>query len=146
MQKTNTVDLTHNLKAMQQKKLINFRFIGLLLIAFLLQHFSFASLQQTFGFLNTSSEITQSSFLEKSGASRHDNELDIFIEVESEDEDEVHHQALYFNGFTSENNSFKALHYSGFIHTLYLRLATTNLHKVEPPLFLLYHSWKSHLA
>lgn len=127
-------------------KTINFRFFGLLCITFLLQHLSFATLQNTFGFANLNSNITQNSYFEKGSAHHHDSEIDLFIEVESEDEDEVHNEHVNCKGCFCSNSTFNAFQYAGAINTLYLRLVLINQHKVELPFFVLYHSWKSHLA
>jgi hypothetical protein len=146
MQKKNTAVIMQLMKSMQHKKWINFRFIGLLCIAFLLQHLSFATLQNSFGFKNLNSGIAQNSYFEKGSTNHHDSELELFIEDASEEEDEVHSEQIVYNGYLSGNQTFNALHYTDAINTLYLRLASTNQHKVDLPFFLLYHSWKSHLA
>jgi hypothetical protein len=83
-----------HIKGIYQKKWINFRFIGLLCIAFLLQHLSFATLQNSFGFKNLNSGIAQNRYFEKSSTNQHDSELELFMEDTSEDEYEVHNDQI----------------------------------------------------
>lgn len=146
MQKTNSVEKMHLMNGMQHMKSTNFRFISMLLIAFLLQHFSFATLQNSLGFSNLNSGTVLNSYFEKGTFAHQNSQLDIFIESESEDEDELHNMPVYLKGFISNHSDFKSLHYTGFINTLYLRLASSNLLKVELPYFILYHAWKSDLS
>jgi hypothetical protein len=147
MQKENAAIIMHLMKSMQYKKWINFRFIGLLCIAFLFQHLSFATLQNSFGFKNLNSGIAQNSYFEKGSTNHHDSELELFIEdVSEEEEDEAQNDQVVCNGYFSGNQTFNALNYTDAINTLYLRLASTNQHQVDLPFFVLYHSWKSHLA
>lgn len=146
MQKKNTAVIMQLMKSMQHKKWINLRFIGLLCIAFLLQHLSFATLQNSLGFKNLNSGIAQNSYFEKGNTSHHDSELELFIEDASEEEDEVHNEQVAYNGYYYGNQTFNALHFTDAINTLYLRLASINQHRVDLPFFVLYHSWKSHLA
>ena len=134
------------MKSIQHEKWINFRFIGLLCIAFLLQHLSFATLQNSFGFKNLNSGIAQNRYFEKSSTNQHDSELELFIEDTSEDEDEVHNEQIVYSRFFCGKQRFNVLHYNASINTLYLRLASTNQHKVDLPFFILFHSWKSDLA
>ena len=148
MQKTNSVEKSRHMKGIQHMKTINFRFISILLIAFLLQHFSFAALQTALDFSNLNSGTVLNSYFEKGTVAHQNNQLDIFIisESEDEDEDEVHHEPVYLKGFISNKSHFKSIHYTEFINTLYLRLASTNLLKVELPFVILYHAWKSDLS
>lgn len=133
MQKKNTV-----------KIMINFRFITLLFIAFLLQHFSFATLQNNFGFNIPNAGIVQNNCFEKESPKQQGSVLEIFAEVA--DEDEVHNEQDFYQDFNSSNQTSNAEHYSNAINTLYLSLASSNQHKVDLPFFILFHSWKSDLA
>ncbi|MEY4057945.1 MAG: hypothetical protein EBU05_03530 [Chitinophagia bacterium] len=135
MQKKNTV-----------KIMVNFRFIGLLTIAFLLQHFSFAGLQNNFGFNHLNAGIVQNNYFEKGSPNQQGSALEIFAEVADEDEDEVHNEQDFYQVTNSSNQSSNAQHYSNAINTLYLSLASSNQHKVDVPFFILFHSWKSYLA
>lgn len=135
MQKKNTV-----------KIMFNFRFIGLLCIAFLLQHFSFATFQNNLGFNHLNSGIAQNNYFEKSSTNQHDSEFEVFIEIASEDEDEIHNEQVVYSELFSHKQHFNDLLYSAAINTLYLRLVSTNQHKVDVPFFILFHSWKSYLA
>jgi hypothetical protein len=146
MQKDFLMAILVHIKSIYQKKWINFRFIGLLCIAFLLQHLSFATLQNSFGFKNLNSGIAQNRYFEKSSTNQHDGELELFMEDTSEDEDEVHNEQIVYSRFFCGKQSFNVLHYNASINTLYLRLASTNQHKVDLPFFILFHSWKSDLA
>ena len=135
MQKKNTV-----------KIMVNFRFIGLLCFAFLLQHFSFAILQNKFGFNILNTGIFQNNYFEKGSPKQQGSALEIFAEVADEDEDEVAIEQDFYQVFNSGNQSSNAEHYSNAINTLYLSLASCNQHKVDLPFFILFHSWKSDLA
>ena len=128
------------------KIMVNFRFIGLLCFAFLLQHFSFAGLQNNVGFSHLNDDIHQNSYFEKDSAHPQDGALDIFAEVTTEDEDEVHNDQDFYKDYNSYKQTSNAQHYSNAIHILYLRLASTNQHQVDLPFFILFHSWKSDLA
>ncbi|HJV18914.1 MAG TPA: hypothetical protein VJ552_03455 [Sediminibacterium sp.] len=136
----------HSMKVMFQRASISFRLITLLFIAALLQHFAFATLQSTSGFSHAYSWGTQTSYYEKGTIPHHDSQLDLFIEVESNDEDEIHNTQVHLNSSIAKSYTFEAFHYTYFINTLYLRLVSSNRHKVEPPYFVLYHSWKSDLS
>lgn len=131
---------------MQGKKLINFRFIVLLCIAFLFQHLSITTQQKTGVFSNQHYGVTQNNNFEKGTTQDHSPQLQLFEEAESEDEDDIHNEQEICNGFISSNQNFNTLQYTGAINTLYLRLAFKHHHKVDLPFFILYHSWKSHLA
>jgi hypothetical protein len=146
MQKTNTEGLRRYTKGIYHKTLVNFRFIALLILACLVQQFSFATQENTFHLTNLSAENLINSYYEKGTAEHHESQLDLFIEAESEDEDEVHNEQVYLNGILPKNQTCNTLQYNHYINTLFLRLASTNLHKVELPYFILYHSWKSHLS
>ena len=146
MQKKNTGVIMQLIKSMQYEKWINFRFIGLLFVAFLLQHLSFATLQKSYGVNNPNSCTVQNSYFEKSNSNQHDYELAFFIEVASEDEDEIQNEQVVHSELFSDNQSFNALHYSTATNTLFLRLASSIQHKVDLPFFILFHSWKSDLA
>ena len=135
MQKKNTV-----------KIMVNFRVIGLLLFICLLQHFSFATLQNRFGLNDLNSGIVQNSYSEKESAHHHDSALEIFAEITTEDEDEVHNEHGFYKMFNSGKQIFNMEHFSNAIHILYLSLASTNQRKVDLPFFILFHSWKSDLA
>lgn len=146
MQKKNTSFIMQLMKSMQHEKWINFRFIGLLFIAFMLQHLSFATLQNSFGLKKLKSGITQDIYFEKSTTNHNASELDLFIEDSSEDEDEIHNEHVVYSEIFYCKLSINILHYTASINTLYLRLASSNLNKVDIPFFVRYHSWKSHLA
>ena len=128
------------------KIMVNFRFISLLTIAFLLQHFSFASLQNNFGFNHLNADIVQNNYFEKGNPKQQDSALEMFAEVADEDEDEVNNEQDFYQVINSNNQSSNAQHYSNAINTLYLSLASNIQHKVDLPFFILFHSWKSDLA
>jgi hypothetical protein len=146
MQKEQITEILHTRKGMNQLKTINFRFIGLLCFAFLLQQLSFATLQNNFQFNHHNQSILQNSYFEKDNANHQDSKLELFTEVVAEDEDEVHNEQGVNKVFNSNKQIFNIEHYSNAIHILYLSLATTNQHKVDLPFFILFHSWKSHLV
>jgi hypothetical protein len=146
MHQKNNVLIKRHMKSAQLKKLINFRFFVLICIAFLFPQLAFTTQQKTVGFTNLSSGISQINYFEKGTTSDQEPQLNLFVEAESEDEDDVHDEQAVCNGYISSIQNFKAVHFTGTINTLYLRLASNNLHKVDLPFFILYHSWKSHLA
>ena len=146
MQKEILMAIWDQLKGIHQKKWINFRFIGLLCFAFLLQQLSFATLQNNFKLNHLNVGILQNSYFEKGNAHHQDNALELYTEVVAEDEDDVHNEQVVYKVFNSVKQSFNIEHYSNAIHILYLSLASTNQHKVDLPFFILFHSWKSHLA
>jgi hypothetical protein len=146
MQKEILMAIWGQLKVIHQKKWINFRFIGLLCFAFLLQQLSFTTLQNNFQSNHLNSGILQNSYFEKGSANHQQSKLELFTEVVTEDEDEVHNEQGVYKVSNSGKQDFNTEHYSNAIHTLYLSLASTNQHKVDLPFFILFHSWKSHLA
>ena len=135
MQKKNTV-----------KIMVNFRFISLLTIAFFLQHFSFAGLQNNFGFNILNTGIVQNNYFEKDNPKQQGSAIEMFAEVADEDEDEVHNEQNFCPVFNFSSQISNAEHYSNAINRLYLSLASNNQHKVDLPFFILFHSWKSDLA
>jgi hypothetical protein len=146
MQKEILMAIWGQLKVIHQKKWINFRFIGLLCFVFLLQQLSFATLQNNFQSNHLNSGILQNSYFEKGSANHQQSKLELFTEVFTEDEDEVHNEQGVYKVSNSGKQDFNTEHYSNAIHTLYLSLVSTNQHKVDLPFFILFHSWKSHLA
>ncbi len=140
------VEIKRHMKSTQLKRLINFRFIVLLCIAFLFQHLSFDTLQNSFGFTDLRSELTHNNYFETGTTDQQDPQISLFVEAESEDEDDVHDEQEHVNGFIASYQIFNVFHYSNVINTLSKRLASNNQHKVDLPFFILYHSWKSHLA
>lgn len=146
MQKAHITEILNIRKGMKQLKPINFRFLGLLCFAFLLQHFALATLQNNFQFNHLNQSIFQNSYFEKDKANHQDSKLELFTEVVAEDEDEVHNEQAGNKVFNSNKQFFNIEHYSNAIHILYLSLATNNQHKVDLPFFILFHSWKSHLV
>ena len=146
MQKEILMAIWGQLKGIHQKKWINFHFIGLLCFAFLLQQLSFATLQNNFQSNHLNSGILQNSYFEKGSANHQQSKLELFTEVVTEDEDEVHNEQGVYKVSNSGKQDFNTEHYSNAIHTLYLSLVSTNQHKVDLPFFILFHSWKSHLA
>ena len=127
--------------------MFNFRFIGLLCIAFLMQHFSFATFQNNFGFNHLNSGIAKNIYFEKDCTRHQNSALEIFVEATAEEEeDELHNEQVVYSGLFSNKQRFNDLPYSAAINTLYLSLASTNQHKVDVPFFILFHSWKSYLA
>ena len=127
-------------------KWINSRFIGLLCVAFFLQHFSYATLQNNYVLNIFRSEAKVNNYIEKAASEIPNFDISVFEEVESEDEDEIQNEQVVYSEFFSDNQSFNALHYSTVTNTLFLRLASTIQHKVDLPFFILFHSWKSDLA
>lgn len=127
-------------------KWINSRFIGLLCVAFFLQHFSYATLQNNYVLNIFRSEAKVNNYIEKAATEIPNFDISVFEEVESEDEDEIQNEQVVYSEFFSDNQSFNALHYSTATNTLFLRLASTIQHKVDLPFFILFHSWKSDLA
>lgn len=146
MQKKHIEVIKRHMKTMQQKKLINFRFIVLICIAFVLPHLAFTTQQKTVGFSSLHAAAVHNNYFEKGTANQQDPQINLFVEAESEDEDDVHDEQAHVNGFIGSYQTFNAFHHSDAINTLYLRLASNNQHKVDLPFFILYHSWKSHLA
>jgi hypothetical protein len=143
----NKVFLTMGL--MEKNKLnkwINTRFIGLLCVAFFLQHFSYATLQNNFTLNNIRSEAKVNNYVEKAASEIPNLDINVFEEVESEDEDDIHNEQNVSNDLISFNQIFNTECYTDVVNTLYLKLASTNQHKVELPFFILYHSWKSELV
>jgi hypothetical protein len=128
------------------KTMVNFRFISLLSIAFFLQHFSFAGLQNNIGLNNLNAGIVQNNYFEQDSTKQQGSILEIFAEVADEDEDEVHNEQNFCPVFNFSSQISNAEHYSNAINTLYLSLASSNQHKVDLPFFILFHSWKSDLA
>lgn len=131
---------------MQSKKMLNFRLVVLLCIAFLFQQVSFATEQNTIGLTNQHYGVTQNNYFEKGSSEHQDLQLHLFVEAESEDEDDVHNKESDCNEFISSCQNSKIYRYTEAINKLSLKLVSTNQHKVDLPFFILYHSWKSHLA
>lgn len=146
MKKNNLVAIGGLLNGLGQKKGINFRFIGLLCIAFLFQHFSYATLQSNFESHSLKSGFTQNKFFEKTASEIPHLQFNVFEEVESEDEDEVHNNQEITNVFLCPKQDIKLVHYTNAINRLFLKLASKNQRKVDLPFFILYHSWKSELV
>lgn len=124
-------------------KKVNLRFIGLLIFISLFQHFSFATFQGTSGLSKPSLGFIQNSSFEKTSLGHHQSQISLLVEFE---EDEVQNEHVYSRSSTSSNCNFNSNHYSVLLNTLYLSLAFANLSKVELPLFVRHHSWKSHLS
>lgn len=131
----------HYSEGLKLMKKVNLRFIGLLIFISLFQHFSFANSQSTPELSISRSDTIQNSYLEKTSVEHHQNQIGLFVEFE---EDEVQNEQVYLRATLTSN--FIANNYSILTNTLYLSLAFANLNKVELPLFVLYHSWKSHLS
>jgi hypothetical protein len=131
---------------MQSKKMLKFRFIVLLCIAFLFQQVSFATEQNTIGLSSQHYGVTQNNYFEKGNTENQEPQLHLFVEAESEDEDDIHNEQVVCNDFISSNQNLTSVHYTDIISKLYLKLASTNQHKVDLPFFILYHCWKSYLA
>jgi hypothetical protein len=131
---------------MQSKKILNYRLIVLLCIAFLFQQVSFATIQNSIGFTNQQNRLVQNNYFQQGSTQHNDFQAHLFVEAESEDEDNLHTEQAIKNTSISSDQNFNALHYTVTINTLYLRLASNHQHKVDLPFFMLYHCWKSHLA
>ena len=138
--------IKRHMKSMQQKKSIDIRFIVLIFIAFLVPNLAFTTQQKTLGFTSFVSGATEIKYFENGTKDHQEPQINLCVEADSEDEDEVEHEQVLCNGFNSSHQNLKEVHYTDAINILYLRLASTHLHKVDIPFFLLYHSWKSHLA
>ena len=121
-------------------------FIALICIAFLVPNLAFTTQQKTLGFTSFGSGVTEIKYFENGTKDHQEPQINLYVEADSEDEDEVEHEQVLCNGFNSSHQNLKEVHYTDAINILYLRLASTHLHKVDIPFFLLYHSWKSHLA
>lgn len=133
----------HHSKGMRLMKKVNLRFIGLLIFISLFQHFSFAPLQSTLGLSKSISGTAQNTHFEKTSVKHQQSQTDLFVEFE---EDELQNEHVYFKASLYTNWNFNSNHFSVLTNTLYLSLAFANLSKVELPLFVRYHSWKSHLS
>lgn len=133
----------HHSKGVKLMKKVNFRFIGLLILISIFQHFSFATLPITPGLSKPSSGTIQSSSFEKTSVEHHQSQIGLFVEFE---EDELQNEQTHLRASISSNCNFNSNHYSELMNTLYLSLAFANLNKVELPFFVLYHSWKSDLS
>jgi hypothetical protein len=141
MQIKNTVKIMHHSKGMKLMKKVNLRFIGLLIFISLFQQFSFPPSPNTPGLSKSISGTTQNAHFEKTSVKHHQSQIGLFVEFE---EDEVQNEQVYLRAALTSN--FIANNYSVLLNTLYLRLAFASLSKVELPLFVRYHSWKSHLS
>jgi hypothetical protein len=130
----------------QYKKIVSFRLIVLLCIAFLFQQVPFATIQNTIGFTSQNCRSTQNNYFEKGSTEHQELQLNLFLEAESEDEDDVHNKESDCNEFISGSRNSKIYRYTEAINKLSLKLVSTNQRKVDLPFFILYHSWKSHLA
>jgi hypothetical protein len=124
-------------------KKVNLHFIGLLIFISLFQPFSFAPSPITPGLSKQSSGTILYSSLKKPSAEHHQSQISLIVEFE---EDEVQNEHVYSRSSISSHFNFNSNHYSLLLNTLYLSLAFANLSKVELPLFVRYHSWKSHLS
>jgi hypothetical protein len=131
---------------MQSKKMFNFRLVVLLCIAFLFQQVSFATEQNKIGLTSQHFGINQNNYFEKGNSENQELQLHLVAEAESEDEDDVHNEQVNCNKFISSNQNLTSVHYTDIISRLFLKLASTNQHKVDLPFFILYHCWKSYLA
>ena len=138
--------IKRHMKSMQQKKSIDIRFIVLIFIAFLVPNLAFTTQQKTLGFTSFGSGATEIKYFENGTKDHQEPQVNLYVEAESEDEDDVHNEHDFDHGINSSHQNLKEVHYTDAINILYLRLASTHLHKVDIPFFLLYHSWKSHLA
>lgn len=126
--------------------MLNFRLVVLLCIAFLFQQVSFATEQNKIGLTSQHFGINQNKYFEKGNTENQELQLHLVAEAESEDEDDVHNEQVNCNKFISSNQNLTSVHYTDIISTLFLKLASTNQHKVDLPFFILYHCWKSYLA
>ena len=106
---------------MKNNKWINFRFIGLICVAFFLQHFSYATLQNNFALNNIRSAATQNNYFEKGTTDLPDPQLTVFEEAESEDEDDVQNDQEVCNVFISAKQSLELVHYTNAIISLFLK-------------------------
>lgn len=134
------------MKCKKHLKMFNFRFIAFLCISVFFQHLSFATEQKKIEGTELTSRISYNNHFENGSDNQQETQLHIFVEAESEDEDDIHNEKSFCNDIISSNQNFKANIYTNAVKTLYLRLAFLYQHKVELPFFILYHSWKSHLA
>ena len=132
----------HNISVKLMKK-VNLHFIGLLIFISLFQYFSFAPSPITPGLSKSSSGTVLNSSFKKPSAEHHQSQISLIVEFE---EDEVQNEHDYSRSSLYSNWNFNSNHYSILTNTLYLSLAFANLSKVELPLFVRYHSWKSHLS
>ena len=142
----NLIAIGQQMSVLHQKKWIRFRLIGLFCIAFLFQHFSYANLLPNFASNPLKIGLAQNKFFERNTSEIPYHQLNVFEEVESEDEDEVHNNQEVCNELISSNQSLQLVHYTSAINRLFLKLASNNQHKVDLPFFILYHSWKSELV
>ena len=143
MQIKNTVKTMRHSKGMKLMKKVNLHFIGLLIFMSLFQHFTFAPSPITPGLSKSSSGTALNSSIKKPSAEHHQSQISLIVEFE---EDEVQNEHDYSRSSLYSNWNFNSNHYSVLTNTLYLSLAFANLNKVELPLFVRYHSWKSHLS
>ena len=130
----------HHSKGMKLMKKVNLHFIGLLIFMSLFQHFAFAPSPITPGLSKSSSGTVLNSSFKNPSAEHHQS---LIVEFE---EDEVQNEHVSSRSSPSSHFNFNSNHYSVLTNTLYLSLAFANLNKVEIPLFVRYHSWKSHLS
>jgi len=136
----------HHIQNMKNLKKNNFFLIGMFLFVLLIQQFAFTTLKNTFGFINLNAGATSKSYFEKKSVDHHNDQINLFVESESEDEDEIHNNQCYSRTSFSNNWNSKSHHYSVLINTLYLSLASSNQSKIKLPYFILYHSWKCKLS
>ncbi len=142
MQENLIVHIASNVNYIRLKTRFNLRFFGLTALLFLLQPFSFASFQTSLGFKKIDSAYTYAFFTENIPVDHHQN-IDLFIEVETAEEDEVKHAPDQTCSLKGNLITLKERYYTSFVNIRYLQLAQSKHHKTEPPFFILYHSWKS---
>lgn len=132
-------------RTIRLKTNFNPRFFVLLSLIFLLQPFSFASLQKSLAWIDSKSSFCQAILTEKTPHNQHQY-IDQAVDVETVEEDEVQHTHEEYWTCANRLITFKERHYTSYINIRYLRLAYSIHHKAEPALFVLYHSWKDYLA
>jgi hypothetical protein len=125
------------------KPCFNFRFILLLAAIILVQQFSFAA-HSIFFFHNNSTALYQ--YTEKKSGQNGSSRVSLGVDVELSDEDEVHDPQGYPERSLNSDEVIALRLYTLLINNHYLRLAWALRNQSDPPLFVLYHSWKAHLS
>lgn len=146
MQKKEIELIERHMKSSHPKRWASFRFIILICIAFLFPQLAFTTQHNEVGFTNLCSAFSKINHFEKGTSKDQELQLNLFVEAEPEDEDDEHDEHEHVNDFIATYQTFNAFQHSDAINTLYLRLASDHQHKADLPFFILYHSWKSHLA
>jgi len=137
---------------MYQKRINSKRLLGKLLYQNPLFKFGITaifliiSIIQPLSLIITQKKQTGNTYSENRSTNKYEHQFDLFIEEESSEEDENHHELGSVNKLFNKDYFFQVLHFSSIATNRYLSLLTSISGIETPPYFILYHTWKSDLV